>query len=153
MGRWLRDVRILKSAYWVHYYKGQLPIVQVYALTVIRTPIYKHILFKISQFCYQTTTNKDIIWMKLRQSGDKLMDKYIRPTLAEFVGTALYVFVVCLFPPRVEASTILPAGVLQGCVYACLILGPGKIRYTSLVITNITEGCRKCIKLSNNVTA
>lgn len=23
------------------------------------------------------------------------MDKYIRPTLAEFVGTALYVFVVC----------------------------------------------------------
>lgn len=71
------------------------------------------------------------------------MDKYIRPTLAEFVGTALYVFVVCLFPPRVEASTILPAGVLQGCVYACLILGPGKISggYFNPVITASVTLC------------
>lgn len=82
------------------------------------------------------------------------MDKYIRPTLAEFMGTTLYVFVVCLFPPRVEASTILLAGVLQGCVYACLILGPGKIRYASIIIIiNITVDSLICRMRINNVNA
>ena len=58
------------------------------------------------------------------------MDRYVRPSLAEFVGTGLYVFVVCLFPVRVDTTAITVSGLIQGAAYVSLLMGPGKIRYT-----------------------
>nr|XP_022313195.1 aquaporin-8-like [Crassostrea virginica] len=65
------------------------------------------------------------------------MGRYVRPSLAEFVGTCLYVFVVCLLPMRVDTTAITVSGLLQGAAYVSLLMGPGKISggYFNPVIT------------------
>ncbi|XP_062574498.1 aquaporin-8-like, partial [Saccostrea cucullata] len=54
--------------------------------------------------------------------GNSFLDKVVRPVVAEFIGTTLFVFTVCLFPAK---NTNL-SGLLQGFAYVSLIAGLGK---------------------------
>lgn len=67
----------------------------------------------------------------MAEVNESRMGRYVRPSLAEFVGTCLYVFVVCLLPVRVDTTAITVSGLLQGAAYVSLLMGPGKIRYTT----------------------
>ena len=77
----------------------------------------------------------------MAEVNESRMERYVRPSLAEFVGTCLYVIVVCHFPVRVDTTAITVSGLLQGAAYVSLMMGPGKIRYT----THAPQGWRSLI--------
>ena len=59
--------------------------------------------------------------------------------MAEFVGTGLYVLVVCLFPVRVDTTAITVSGLIQGAAYVSLLNKVHNPRTAGVEVSLITK--------------